>query len=297
MNNINFELYRIFCKVAKNKNISKTAEELFISQSAITQSIQKLEKILKEKLFYRNKTGVELTYMGKNLYEHIKESIEILDNTETIFYNYSNLDNGILRIGGGNTLISSLILDTLCDFSKQYPNIKISISNGFTDDLIEKVSKGELDLVTLNTPYKGKKFESIEIIPVKESSYSLFISKEYFKKHNLKEIQEIQNHKLILPKKQSSRYKIFEIAFQEYNFNIETSFEVASSLIVKKLVLNNMGIGFCETESLKDIKEKIVVIKEVKFNEDTQSIAVLKANSQSNVTKEFLKFLLKYKQQ
>lgn len=295
MNNINFELYRIFCKVAKNKSISKTAEELFISQSAVTQSIQKLEKILKEKLFFRNKSGVELTYMGNNLYEHIKDSIEILDNTETIFYDYSNLNNGILRIGGGNTLISSLILDKLCDFSKQYTNIKISISNGFTDDLIEKVSKGELDIVTLNTPYKGKIFENIEIIPVKESSYSLFVSKDYLEKHNLNNIKDIQNHKLILPKKQSSRYKIFELAFKQYNINIETSFEVSSSLIVKKLVLNNMGIGFCESESLKDIKDKIVVIKEVKFDEDTQAIAVLKPNSQSNVTKEFLKYLLNSK--
>lgn len=292
MNNINFELYRIFCKVANHKSISKTADELFISQSAVTQSIKKLEKILNEKLFYRNRNGVELTYMGKNLYEHIKESIDILDNTENIFNNYSNLDKGMLRIGGGNTLISSLILNTLCEFSEQHPNIKISISNGFTDDLIEKVAKGELDIVTLNTPYKGKKSETVEIIPIKESSYSLFASKEYLKKHDLKNIDEIQKCKLILPKKQSSRYKIFEIAFKEYHFNLNVGFEVASSLIVKKLVLNNMGIGFCETESIKDILEEIVVIKEVTFDEDTQAIAVLKENSQSNITKEFLKLLL-----
>ena len=194
-----------------------------------------------------------------------------------------------------HTLIETLILDVLCDFSKQYPKIKISISNGFTDDLIEKVSKGELDIVTLNTPYRGKKFESVEILPLKESSYSLFVSKEYLKKHPLKNIKEIQNHKLILPKRQSNRYKIFEIAFQEYNINPETNFEVSSSLIVKKLVLNNMGIGFCESESLKDIKENIVVIKEFKFDEDTQAIAVSKANSQSNATKEFLKYLFKSK--
>ena len=49
MNNINFELYRIFCMVATNKNISKTAEELFISQSAVTHSIQKLEKMRGDK--------------------------------------------------------------------------------------------------------------------------------------------------------------------------------------------------------------------------------------------------------
>ena len=52
--NADLELYRIFCEVVKYKNITKTAEKLFLSQSAITQSIQKLESILGGKLFYRN---------------------------------------------------------------------------------------------------------------------------------------------------------------------------------------------------------------------------------------------------
>lgn len=200
MSNVNFELYRVFCKVAKNKNISKTAEELFISQSAVTQSIKKLESLLSENLFYRNKNGVELTYIGENLYNHINESIDLLDNAENIFSNYKSLNNGVLRIGGGNTLISTLMLDAICEFSNEHPNIKIAISNGFTDDLVEKVSKGELDLVTLNTPYKGKKNENIQIIPINKSSYTLFATKKYLKEHHFKNMDDIQNCKLILPK-------------------------------------------------------------------------------------------------
>ena len=57
--NTDLELYRVFCEVVKNKNISKTAENMYISQSAITQSIQKLENMLGGKVFYRNKNGVE----------------------------------------------------------------------------------------------------------------------------------------------------------------------------------------------------------------------------------------------
>ena len=69
------ELYRVFCEVVKYKNISKTAESLYISQSAITQSIQKLENMLGGKVFYRNKNGVELTEEGKNLYEYILKTV------------------------------------------------------------------------------------------------------------------------------------------------------------------------------------------------------------------------------
>ena len=62
--NINLELYRLFYDVALTGNISKTAEKLFISQPAVTQSIQKLEEQLGGKLFYRVPKGVMLTEEG-----------------------------------------------------------------------------------------------------------------------------------------------------------------------------------------------------------------------------------------
>lgn len=65
--NVDLELYRVFCEVVKYKNISKAAESMYISQSAVTQSIQKLETILGGKVFYRNKTGVELPEEWKGL--------------------------------------------------------------------------------------------------------------------------------------------------------------------------------------------------------------------------------------
>ena len=70
--NMDLELYRVFCEVVKYKNISKTAQKMYVSQSAITQSIQKLENFLGGKVFYRKKNGVELTEEGRNLYEYIQ---------------------------------------------------------------------------------------------------------------------------------------------------------------------------------------------------------------------------------
>ena len=83
--NTDLELYRVFCQVVKYKNISKTADSMYLSQSAVTQSIQKLESMLGGNVFYRNKKGVELTEEGRNLYEYIKDSIETMSNAENIF--------------------------------------------------------------------------------------------------------------------------------------------------------------------------------------------------------------------
>ena len=123
--NADLELYRVFCEVVKHKNISKTAESMYISQSAVTQSIQKLETILGGKVFYRNKNGVELTEEGRNLYEYIKDSIETMSNAENIFSKYINLEKGKIRIGGGNSLVNSLIINPMIEFINKYPNVDI----------------------------------------------------------------------------------------------------------------------------------------------------------------------------
>lgn len=71
------ELYKVFCEVVKYKNISKTAESMYLSQSAVTQSIQKLENLLGGKVFYRSKIGVELTEEGKIFMSLLKTVLKL----------------------------------------------------------------------------------------------------------------------------------------------------------------------------------------------------------------------------
>ena len=73
--NVNFELYKVFYEVANCKSISKGAEKLMISQPAVTQSIQTLERELGGKLFIRTPKGVILTNEGLELYNYIKEAV------------------------------------------------------------------------------------------------------------------------------------------------------------------------------------------------------------------------------
>ena len=77
---INFELYKVFYVVANNKSISKGAEELMISQPAVTQSIQTLENELGGKLFIRTPKGVILTNEGQELYNYIKDGMTYFIN-------------------------------------------------------------------------------------------------------------------------------------------------------------------------------------------------------------------------
>ena len=184
--NANLELYRIFCEVVKYKNISKAAENVYISQSAVTQSIQKLEKILGGKLFFRNKNGVELTEEGKNLYEYIGDSIEKMNNAENLFSQYINLEKGRIRINGGRTLVKKYVVPSLIEFIKEYPNIDIKISRTSTSESLKKLSNGEIDIAMLNlsnipTDYSNIEFVSLKSIP----RYCFIATNDYIEKNKI----------------------------------------------------------------------------------------------------------------
>ena len=277
--NTDLELYRVFCEVVKYKNISKTAESMYISQSAITQSIQKLETMLGGKVFYRNKNGVELTEEGKNLYEYIKDSIETMNNAENIFSKYITLEKGKIRIGGGNSLISSLIFEPFLTFIKKYPDIDISIGSGITDILMQKLANGELDIVVLN------------------SSFSFFASKQYLKEHPIKNLKEIEDHTLILPKAPSAKKKILDEYCTKENIELTANYEVSSSSIMKRLVLNNIGIGFTNTENIKDIHDDIKIINTIEIGETKEGIATLKKTMSNKATIELVKEIKQYYKQ
>ena len=121
MENINFELYKVFCCVSKYKNITKASHELFISQPAITQTIKKLEKQIGYTLFYRTKQGVELTDDGQFLYDYLKIHVDCLCITNEKISEIKNSINKTVRIGSGTTLIETTLIEPLKIFKNLYP--------------------------------------------------------------------------------------------------------------------------------------------------------------------------------
>lgn len=293
--NVDLELYRVFCEVVKYKNITKTAENIHISQSAITQSIQKLEKLLGAKVFYRNKSGVQLTDEGEKLYEYIKNSVETMNNAENLFSQYINLENGRIRIGGGDTQISKFVIEPLTEFIKKYPNIGIYITPGRTEELVQKLSNGELDLITTRREaFNIKKYSNIDFIPLKKSVYSFFANNEYIKEHKIKSFKDIINSEIIVPKAGTVRNTLFEECCKKEQIEIERKYEVASSSTVKELVMRNIGVGFADNDSIKDIQDKIKILKQIELNDDVEGVATLNKKMCNKATIEFINYIKKY---
>ena len=120
---VKLELYKVFKEVAEAGNITAAASALFISQSAVSQSIKQLEAELQTRLFARNSRGVTLTPDGKMLYEYVRSAIGLLETGEEKLSQSRHLQMGHLTIGASDTVTSQFLLPFLDSFHRHpYPD-------------------------------------------------------------------------------------------------------------------------------------------------------------------------------
>lgn len=172
----NLNNYVIFHTVAKAGNISKAANQLYISQPAISKAISKLEEELGTALFNRSSRGVTLTEEGQVLYEYVERAFDSLNMGEENLKNYKELGIGHIRIGVSTSLCKHILLDYLKDFIRENPNIKFSIDCHSTVNTIKLLRNEDIDIgLICNTELP----KGIVYSPVKEIHDVFVVSPEY----------------------------------------------------------------------------------------------------------------------
>ena len=292
--NINFELYNIFYVVAKNGSISKAANELYISQPAVTQSIKKLESQLGGALFVRTKKGVTLTEEGRVFYSYIKQGVEFFYNGENKFSELLNLETGNIKIGASTTITRHVLLPYIEQFHKLYPNIDIEITNNLTKDLLHMLRNGTVDILVLNLPIKTTK--DIDIIPFKEVQDCFVASKEYsYLSGKTITLEELKTYPLIFQKKPSNTREFLDNFLIENNIELTPRIEIVSYNLVMDFTKIGFGIGYATRDFItKDLEDgSLFEIKTVpSVPKRNIGIAVMNNTIPSSGVKKLLELIL-----
>ena len=148
----NLSNYRIFFEVAKQGNISKAAESLYISQPAISKTIVRLEDNLNVKLFKRNSRGVSLTEEGEVLFRHVQEAIHHIEEAENALQKMKDYHIGHLDIGASTTLCRYILLPYLKKFMEEFPNIQINLKNQDSAKNIQVLEAQDIDIALVAIP-------------------------------------------------------------------------------------------------------------------------------------------------
>ncbi len=250
--NQNLSSYRIFYTVANTGNISKAAKELYISQPAISKSIQKLEESVGCKLFSRSSRGVVLTEEGKLLYEHVREAFETLTLGEEKLKRSIELGVGHLKIGVSSTLCKYILLPYLKEFIRQNPHISISISCQSTNDTLKLLEDNKIDIGLIGKP---ENLKNIHFDFVEEIEDIFVAAKDYLRNLKARGVQKdhiLQSSTLMLLDKNNMTRQYIDDYLQENQIIIKDSIDISDMDLLIDFARIGVGVACVIKNFVKD---------------------------------------------
>ena len=288
---VKLELYRVFKEVAEVGNITAAAQALYISQSAVSQSIKQLERDLQTRLFARNSRGVSLTAEGQMLYEYVRSAMGLLETGEEKLSQTRELQMGQLTIGASDTVTSQFLLPYLDSFHKQYPAIHIQIVSGRSHKVLGLLQSGKVDIAFASTPNEG----SFETIPC-FATHSIFVaSPDYPCDFNhIYTLAEIADFPLILLERKASSRLYLEKYFLQNGLRLNPEIELGARSLLVDLAAIGFGVaGVTEEFVRRDMENGRLRKLETTFDIPPRSVdmCILRGVPQTAAAQRFADFI------
>jgi DNA-binding transcriptional LysR family regulator len=255
---INYELYKVFYQVAKSLSFSDAADTLFISQSAVSQSIKTLEKRLNQTLFIRSTKRVALTKEGELLLKHIEPAINLISRGENQLC--ADPKSGVqLRIGASDTICRYYLVPFLNNFHKKYPKIHIKVTNGTSLQCAKLLERNEVDIIVTNSPNPGLN-NMMQIVPVREFHDIFIANKEAFplSEHPIT-LKELQQYPILMLDKRSTTSIFLHNLFLENSLDLVPAIELSSNDLLIDLAKIGLGIAFIPDYCVKEPEDLAVI--------------------------------------
>ena len=235
---VKLESYRVFKEVAEVGNITAAAQALYISQSAVSQSIKQLENDLQTRLFSRNSRGVTLTAEGKMLYEYVRSAMGLLETGEAKLSQTRELQMGQLVIGASDTVTSQFLLPYLDSFHKEHPAIHIQIISGRSHKVLGLLRSGKVDIAFASTPTDMTSLEAHPCFP----THSIFVAGAEYPCDfdHVYSLEEISAFPLILLERKASSRLYLERFFLQNGLKLNPEIELGA----RSLLVDLAAIGF-----------------------------------------------------
>ena len=246
---VKLELYRVFKEVAETGNISLAAKNLYISQSAVSQSVKQLETALQARLFARSPRGVSLTWEGQMLYQYVRSALGLLATGEDKLSQAQQLLLGTLTIGASDTVTSFFLTPFLETFHRQHPGIRLKIVSGRSAKVLSMLRSGAVDIAFASSPSEPglstwSCFATHSVF-VAGSGYDCDFDHVYTR-------QEIADFPLILLERKASSRVFLEQYFLQSGITLTPEIELSSRSLLVSLAKIGLGVAGVTLEFVQD---------------------------------------------
>ncbi len=267
---------KYFLTVAQEKNITKAAEILHITQPTLSRQLIELEEELNVKLFIRGKRNITLTNNGLFLKERAEEILTLSEKTKNDFLNNKNIIKGIISIGCVEAECIKDFVETVKIFQNKYPNVQFDLYNGYGDDIIEKIEKGIVDIGVVLEPIDISKYDFIKLSQKEKWGLLVNIKNPLAEKNEIS-LNEFFSYPIILPKRGAVQNEILNwFSEKMINPNITAFYNLLSNVVI--LVEKELGCAVCMEGALSIKNNKN--IKFIPFNPEktTNGVIIWKKN-------------------
>lgn len=287
---------RYFMEVAKELNITKAAQNLNMAQPPLSRQLKALEDELGVELFDRSRKKIQLTEEGLLLRKRVEEIFALVSKTEEEIRELNRGVSGSLYIGTVEGRGPNLLSEWIARFKRDYPQVYYEIYNGTTDDVLDKLEKGLLDVALIMEPFDKEHLGSVTVDRV---PWTVMMSND----HPLAklpgetiELKQLANENLLLPSRKS---RVDEIVnwFKEEGVDIKPGAEMSSYLNARELAFRGVGVAIFPSTSSREVQSNLITVKRIVNPErkatyalvwdKKQHLSILGKRFVDMVTKEF----------
>ncbi|EOS46080.1 LysR family transcriptional regulator [Lachnospiraceae bacterium JLR.KK009] len=242
MSDINLEYYKIFYYVGKVKSITLAAEELAVSQPAVSQAVRHLEEALGSPLFVRTSKGVRFTPEGEMLYSFVQRGYGYIQQGERKIRGMLDLEAGEIRIGASDMTLQFYLLEVLEQFHEKYPGIKVAVTNAPTPETLKHLQDGKIDFGVVSAPLNSRRGWEVKKVRRIQDVFVAGKKFNYLRRQQLSYGQLNSLPVLCLEKNTSTRNYV-ESFLEKNGVSLSPEFELATSNMLIQFARKGLGIA------------------------------------------------------
>jgi len=288
---------KVFHTVAKRLNFTKAADELCITQPAVSKHIREIENHFQLKLFDRNGTKIKLTEAGEIMLQYTNQIFTLYSNLEFELNTLTERHNGKLRIGASTTIAQYVLPPLLADFHKKFSDIQVTLMINNTEQIEQALQNKDIDFGIIegqskNTSFKYTEFIKDEIVLVANSNHPSA------KKETI-ELDELLKTPLLIREPGSGTLEVIAHALKPFDIKISqlnTEMQLGSTESIKSYLLHSNCMAFLSIHSiLKELKNKEVAILDVNGLSIDRIFHFIQSHGEAEALPElFMKFARHY---
>lgn len=279
---------RYFAKAAETLNFSDAAKCLNIAQSSLSQQVKQLEDELGTQLFIRSSHSIRLTEAGEVMLPFALRTLNEAESCADRIHDLQKLLTGTLNIGVTHSF-SPILTESVISFMKMYPGIKLNIIYKQMNELMESLTKREIDFVLAFKPIQP--LPEVKSHILFQNSLSAIVSSHHPLASREKiSIAELEKYELALPSKGLQARNAFDCIVTDYS-NLKIRIELNEVNTLLKLVRQTSLVTVLAEDSIYDARDVKAVPIDVQDNQMTGCVHIMKGAYRKHSMQEFIRLL------